>query len=62
MIFNLLYNGVYNFSICFLHFSIDNRGKEGYNTIKPTNDVGLQGIWRDEIVPGRVPAEGGTFL
>ncbi len=40
---NLLYNRVNNFSIYFLRFSIDKRGKEGYNTIKPTNNVGLKG-------------------
>ena len=26
-----------------MRFSIDKRGKEGYNTIKPTNNVGLEG-------------------
>ena len=40
---NLLYNRVNNFSIYFLRFSIDKRGKGGYNTIKPTNNVGLEG-------------------
>ena len=62
MILTYYTTGFITFQSVFLHFSIDNRGKEGYNTIKPTNDVGLQGIWRDETVPGRVPAEGGTFL
>jgi hypothetical protein len=42
---NLLYNRVCNFSIAFFAFSIDKGGKEDYNTIKPTNHVGLQGIW-----------------
>jgi hypothetical protein len=42
---NLLYNRVCNFSIAFFAFSIDKGGKEDYNTIKPTNHVGLQEIW-----------------
>jgi hypothetical protein len=42
---NLLYNRVCNFSIAFFVFSIDKEGKEDYNTIKPTNHVGLQEIW-----------------
>ena len=62
MILTYYTTGFITFQSVFLHFSIDNRGKEGYNTIKPTNDVGLQGICRDKMVPGRVPAEGGTFL
>jgi hypothetical protein len=55
---NLLYNRVCNFSrrnlnlkarisseVISRFFSIDKEGKEDYNTIKPTNHVGLQEIW-----------------